>query len=158
LRGQLVDPLVYRRIVHQPSESSVAALDLLHEQVDAVADLCELPVQFVIRHQPAHGAGAGTRVAHEGIEFLSCRVGVVVDSGIGEKLAKCPLTTIDPVSNLLEVFTEYLEVGNNVICSLNDSTNVTFFSTLECSAVLNDCSRFGSASDVYFAVAEQSDC
>src|SRR5262245_217660 len=130
LRGQIVDSMVERGIIYELADGAAAALDFHNKEIHAIADLHTLSVQLVIGYQPAHSAGSGASVAHEGVKFFRRTVGVVVNRGIGEKFTEGALTAFDTVGDFLEIFAEHLEIGDDVVGALNDSSNISLFAAL----------------------------
>ena len=126
----LISPLVHGWIVEEPPSGTLAILDFRQQRVHRVHSVTNLPIQLVIRNEPADCSVTCVRVADQRCGFFDCQVRVVADGGIGHELAESAFALVDALGHLSELVAEHLEVCDEVVRSLHDLPYVSCFRAL----------------------------
>src|SRR5213593_4858509 len=97
------------------------------------------------------------RFPHEGVRFLHRSVSVVIDGGVAQKFPQGSFAALHTFRHFLYIITEYLQVGDEVVCALHNFSNVALFRALYWAAIFENLARFGASRDVDSRVAKKTD-
>src|SRR5438552_17589159 len=97
------------------------------------------------------------RFLHESVRFSHRRIRVVIDGGVAQKFPQGSFAALHTFRHFPYIITEYLQVGDEVVCALHNFSNVALFRALYCAAILDDLARFGASRDVDRRVSKKTD-
>src|SRR5438093_2891651 len=156
--------VVDRGIVQEPGCGTVPVLNHVNQRIDAMHHVINAIVSFIVRDQFADGSVSASQVTnevmrfpHEGVSFVHRRIRVVIDGGVAQKSPQGSFAALHTFRHFLYIITEYLQVGDEVVCALHNFSNVALFRALYWAAIFENLARFGASRDVDSRVAKKTD-